>query len=109
MCFHCDNGNSQEHIPTEYRKTMTHTLMNGHVIRKCIHCGKTITQAQQAGTWPHWCGFKYVMIAEEPPVVEVDVLDLISNWRSHPLTATVTLKTGEIKFYMKGVEWKPKT
>lgn len=109
MCFHCDNGNRNQHIPTVYRKTYMHTFWTGEVVYKCTYCMKQLTKEQFEGTSPHWCDNRYIMLEQRPETEELDLWELIRNWRSHPLTATVTLKTGEIKFYLKGIEWKPKT
>jgi hypothetical protein len=66
MCFHCNNGNPQCHIPTEYRTVYFHNLS-----WFCAQCGKGLTKEQARGTSAHFCEGRYVMITWERPELEV--------------------------------------
>ena len=66
MCFHCDNGNPQFHIPTEYRTIYLHNWT-----WRCCHCGKTLIKAQAAGYSPHWCGNSWVLISTVRPPLPI--------------------------------------
>lgn len=105
MCFHCENRREDLHIETEARQVFRYTE-GGQTTLTCLHCMHHLTEAQAIGASPHLCNGTYVMIGDPDAVREISLEELISNWKSHPLTMTVTVKTGEIKFYLKGKEWK---
>lgn len=61
MCFHCEQGNTQHHIPTVSR-VLVSTIEGVH----CTACGSGLTNQQAAGLSPHYCFGRYIMINSNP-------------------------------------------
>lgn len=102
MCFHCENGRPEHHIPTEYRRVATYQISGGGELFKCLHCLKNLMEEQAFGKSPHWCGDRYVMISNiRPHQQEISLNRLSVTYDGRPVTIAVA-PNGEIKFFLKG-------
>ena len=66
MCFHCDNGNTKNHIPTEYRSIFYRPRAR-EGFWYCPRCASRLADRQAEGRSPHLCEGRYIMITTEKP------------------------------------------
>jgi len=100
MCFHCDNGNPQHHIPSEYRK-ITVSLTN----KPTCECGYNITERQADGTSPHYCRGKYILISRhEDGEIACEAPHSFGVWILGKFHRVSLGKLGEIILELQ--EWK---
>jgi len=98
MCFHCEQGNPQHHIPTESRRLW----ITGELHFRCYECGKDLTDDQARGKSPHRCEWtrsaQYTKSAARYIMIQQPVATILRDY-SQPEPPLSDSQTDGCKFH----------